>query len=120
MKDFTELDVWIKAKDLAGSVYKVSEKFPPKENYRLIDQICRASISVPSNIAEGIGRNTVKEKTHFLYIARGSAFEVETQLHIAFDLGYISEEELRTLKSEVVTVKKLINGFIGFMKKTNP
>lgn len=119
MKDFTELDVWIKAKDLASSIYKISEEFPSKENYRLTDQICRASISVPSNIAEGIGRNTSKEKAHFLYIARGSAFEIETQLHIAFDLGYISSEELRKLKNEIEVVKKLINGFISFLKKSN-
>ncbi|MFT6826971.1 MAG: four helix bundle protein [Roseivirga sp.] len=116
-KDFTELEVWIQSKNLAKSIYQITSTFPQKESFRLTDQMCRAAVSIPSNIAEGLGRNTMKDKAHFFYIARGSAFEVETQMHIAFDLSYIDEENLNRLKLEILSVKKLINGFLAFLKK---
>lgn len=106
MKDFTELDVWIVAKSLTKSIYKITTTLAT-ENYRLTDQMCRAAVSIPSNIAEGLGRNTNPDKKRFLYIARGSAFELETQVHIAFDLGYINDQRLKSLKSEILSVKKL-------------
>lgn len=118
MKDFTELDIWIVAKSLTKSIYKITATFPATENYRLTDQMCRAAVSIPSNIAEGLGRNTNPDKKRFLYIARGSVFESETQVHIAFDLGCINDQSLKSLKSEVLSVKKLINGFINFLKDT--
>lgn len=118
LKDFTELDVWIVAKALTKSIYKITATFPSTENYRLTDQMCRAAVSVPSNIAEGLGRNTNPDKKRFLYIARGSAFELETQVHIAFDLGYINDQSLKVLKSEILSVKKLLNGLINFLKDT--
>ena len=118
LKDFTELDVWIVAKSLTKSIYEITATFPTSENYRLTDQMCRAAVSIPSNIAEGLSRNTNPDKKRFLYIARGSAFELETQMHIAFDLGYINNQKLKVLKSEILSVKKLINGFINFLKDT--
>lgn len=77
----------------------------------------RCSISVPSNIAEGIGRQSNKETIHILYIAKGSLQEVETQLYLAFDLEYISEEELKNILDKVISSKKLLNGFINYYKK---
>ncbi len=116
LKDFTELEVWIVSKKLTNTVYKITERFPQKEDYRLTDQMCRAAVSIPSNIAEGIGRNTSPDKKRFLYIARGSAFELETQAHIAYDLNYLNDERFKKIKSEILSVKKLLNGFISYLK----
>ena len=83
-----DLDVWKKSIDLVVLVYKICEKFPTHEKYGLISQLQRAAVSVPSNIAEGAGRNSTKEYIRFLSIAQGSLSELETQLIIADKLGY--------------------------------
>ncbi len=119
MKDFTELEVWRKARELAKTIYKVTESFPEKERYRLTDQLCRASVSISSNIAEGIGRNTSRDKMKFMFIARGSAFEAETQLYIASDLNYLNPGELESTLQELAIVKKLINGFVNYLNTKN-
>ena len=74
-------------------------------------------MSVPSNIAEGIGRQSNKETIHFLHIAKGSLYEVETQLYLSYDLSYISEIELKNILEKVISNKKLLNGFINYYKK---
>ena len=73
-------------------------------------------VSVPSNIAEGIGRQSDKETIHFLYIAKGSLFELETQMYLAFDLEYISEDQLKVILEQLTSCKKLLNGFINYFK----
>jgi len=93
-----------------ANVYRLLEKFPKTENYALCDQLRRAAISVPSNIAEGTGRMAVKEQIHFLEIAFGSLMEVYCQLQIAVDLGYITPEDLQETKREIFTTSKLISG----------
>ena len=115
MKNFTELDVWIKAKDLAVLTYKLTNTFPRIEQYRLTDQLTRCSVSISSNIAEGIGRKSIKDRSHFFYIARGSAFELESQMIIANELGYIENQVLEEIIAAITSVKKLINGFIAFL-----
>lgn len=115
--NYTELDVWKYARELVKSVYLLTKSFPKEELYSLTNQIRRSVISVPSNIAEGIGRQSNKETIHFLYIAKGSLQEVETQLYLSFDLEYISETELKNILEKVISSKKLLNGFINYYKK---
>ena len=100
---YKKLIVWQKAKELVKSIYALSRKFPTDERYALTDQIRRAAVSIPSNIAEGYGRASNADYAHFLAIARGSLYETLTQLEIAEDLGYVSEipESLDTLAAEV-------------------
>ena len=88
---FRKLIVWQKAMELVRMVYQASKKFPADERYALTDQLRRAVVSIPSNIAEGSGRASNKDYAHFLSIARGSLYETLTQLQIAQDLGYIDE-----------------------------
>lgn len=115
--NYTELDVWKYSRELVKLVYLLTKSFPKEELYALTNQIRRSSISIPSNIAEGIGRQSNKETIHFLYIAKGSLFEVETQLYLSFDLGYISELQLKNILEKVISNKKLLNGFINYYKK---
>jgi four helix bundle protein len=115
--NYTDLDVWKSSRELVKLVYLLTKPFPKEELYALTNQIRRSVVSVPSNIAEGIGRQSNKETIHFLYIAKGSLQEVETQLYLSFDLGYISEIELKNILEKVISNKKLLNGFINYYKK---
>ena len=107
---FEKLNAWQEARKLVANVYRLLEKFPKTENYALCDQLRRAAISVPSNIAEGTGRMAVKEQIHFLEIAFGSLMEVYCQLQIAVDLDYITLEDLQETKRQIFTTSKLISG----------
>ena len=93
MEAFKNLIVWQKAMELVRVVYQISKSFPADERYALTDQLRRAVVSIPSNIAEGNGRASNKDYAHFLAIARGSLFETMTQIQVAEDLGYIGEHE---------------------------
>ena len=106
----------MKARELVKSVYILTNSFPKDEQFSLTSQVRRCAVSVPSNVAEGCGRQSNKETIHFLHIARGSLFELETQLILANDLGYIPSE-INTILEEVERVKKLLNGFIKYHKK---
>ena len=117
MKTYKELEVWIEAKNLANKIYSISKKFPKEEVYGITSQIRRCSISIPSNIAEGCGRQSSKETIHFLYISRGSLYELETQLIIANDQKYVVEEIFDDGLKQIETCKRLINGFINYYKK---
>lgn len=98
-KNYIDLDVWKGARVLSKEVYLASSQFPSEEKFGLTSQIRRAVVSIPSNIAEGCGRNYPKDNIQFFYIARGSIYEVETQLYLAFDLDFISETYLeRTIR----------------------
>ena len=107
---FEKLNAWQEARKLVVDIYRLLEKFPKTENYALCDQLRRAAISVPSNIAEGTGRMAVKEQTHFLEIAFGSLMEIYCQLQIAVDLNYITSEDLQNIKRRIFTASKLISG----------
>jgi len=99
VKTFAEIIAWKKGHELVLEIYKLTKKFPKEEQYRLTDQICRAVISFPSNIAEGFKRNGLKDSIHFYNIAQGSLEECKYQLLLSRDLGYITKEEYgRTLK----------------------
>ena len=92
---YKNLLVWQKGMELVKVVYALMKRFPRNENFRLCDQLSRAVVSIPSNIAEGNGRGSKKEFAHFLAIARGSLYETMTQLEIAVDLGYINESDVQ-------------------------
>ena len=114
-KDYKSLEVWKESRKLVSSVYMVTEHFPDSEKFGLTNQIRRASVSIPSNIAEGIARNSNKETRQFFYISKGSLFEVETQLYLAFDLKYINETSLNEILENLIQVRKLILGFIKYL-----
>ena len=116
-QDFKKLDVWLFARKLANSIYTVTKEFPNSEQFGLKNQMRRCAVFVTSNIAEGCGRNTPKGTLVFLYIPRGSLFELETQLYIAFDQNYIDETFFSTIYEEIQTSKKLLHGFINYFKK---
>jgi len=116
-KNYIDLDVWKQARILSKEVYLVSSNFPSDEKFGLSSQIRRAAVSIPSNIAEGCGRNHPKDSIQFFYVARGSVYEVETQLYLASDLGFIEEIDLKTLLLKLETTRKLLNGFINYYQK---
>jgi len=111
MHNFKELIVWQKSKDLVKDIYKLTQKFPIDERFGLTQQIRRAAVSIPSNIAEGSGRRTNNDFLHFIDIANGSAFEVETQLYLALDLEYISQSEFEDVAAKLLDVERLIYNF---------
>jgi four helix bundle protein len=115
IKNHKDLEVWKKSMDLVSNIYKITESFPNKELYGLTNQIRRAAVSIPSNIAEGAARNSKKEFIQFLYIALGSLSELETQIIIANRLEYLNN--LDTLSEVLKFVQKLINGLIYYLKK---
>lgn len=116
MNKFKDLKVWQRAIHLSTEVYKLSASFPKEEKFGLVSQITRSAVSIPSNIAEGAGRNTSKDFARFLSIALGSAFELETQLIIATRLSYLKEEESNKLIIDLVEVQKMINGLQRSLK----
>ncbi len=115
---FFDLRVYQESKQLVKDVYSLLEKFPKIEVYAMGDQLRRAVVSVPSNIAEGSGRSSLKEKVHFLEIAYGSLTETLCQLDIAHDLGYISDVEFSVEKERISIIGKQLSGLrASFQKK---
>ena len=115
---FFDLRVYQEAKQLVKDVYLLLEKFPKCEVYAMGDQLRRAVVSVPSNIAEGSGRSSLKEKVHFLEIAYGSLTETLCQLDIAHDLGYITSEEFSNEKERISIIGKQLSGLrVSFLKQ---
>lgn len=108
--------VWQKAHQLTLAVYRVTAGFPPDERYGLTSQIRRASASIPANIAEGCGRQSDAEFMRFLYIAMGSASELDYHLLLAHDLQFIGTEVYQRLSQDMVEVKRMLNGFIQKLK----
>lgn len=109
MKRLKDLIVYQKSKDLVMSVYSILDSFPDSERFALCNQIRRAVVSIPSNIAEGMGRVSDKDQAHFLNIAYGSVMETYAQLDIAHDLGYITDEIFNKLESDIEEVSKMIS-----------
>lgn len=116
MRTHKDLDVWKFSVDLVTLIYELTSRFPKEEIFGLTNQIRRAAVSIPSNIAEGAARNSTKEFIHFLYISLGSQQEIDTQLLIARNLQYISEEQYNTINIKIETVGKLLNGLIKYLK----
>ena len=118
IKSFEDLLVWQKAHKIVLSIYKLLEKFPKEEKYRIIDQLVRAVISIPTNISEGFGRYTSKDYIHFLIISRGSVSEVKYLILLSKDLKYITEIEYQELNNELSEIGKMLNGLIYSLRKT--
>jgi len=111
-KNFHALEIWKRSRKLVSEVYLITKDLPDSEKYGLTSQLRRAAISVPSNIAEGCGRNHDKELIQFLYISVGSLCEIETQFYLLFDLNILSKDDLTTILDEVVQIRKMIYGYI--------
>jgi four helix bundle protein len=111
MHNFKELKIWQDSLELAKDIYKITKAFPASEQYGLTSQLNRSAVSIPSNIAEGAGRNSDKEFSRFLSIALGSAFELETQLLLAGSFGFAKEPELNASLEKINKIQKMINGF---------
>lgn len=112
MQDFKELKIWQRSHKLTLSIYKLSKSFPKEEIYGLTSQMLRSAASIPTNIAEGTGRNTDPDFNRFLVLAMGSAAELEYQLILSKDLGYCNLTEFESLTNELVEIRKMINVFI--------
>ena len=110
MNKFKELKVWQKAIKIVTKIYSETSSFPKEEMYGIISQIRRCAVSIPSNIAEGAGRGTKKDFSHFLNIAKGSSFELETQLIISKELNFINIETFNSLIAELDEIQKMITG----------
>jgi|SRR5690606_3396956 len=116
MKTHKDLDVWKKSVDFVTAIYKLSAVFPKEEQFGLTNQMRRAAVSIPSNIAEGAARQSNKEFIQFLYISLGSVMELDTQLMIAKNLSYISEENLNNIQSQGNEIGRMLNGLISYRK----
>jgi len=110
IKDFSDLFAWQESHKLVIFVYKLTKKFPEDEKFGLTSQIKRAAVSITSNIAEGFGRNTKKDKMQFYAIAKGSVYETDNQLKIALDLKYIQEGDYTVAKDNISKCLRLISG----------
>lgn len=112
IKKFTDLNAWREAHRLVLMVYKTSRNFPREELFGLTSQMRRAAVSITSNIAEGFSRQSYSEKVHFYSIAQGSNTELQNQLLIARDIGYIEEHAFKEIAGKSIDVHKLLNGLI--------
>ena len=112
VRNYTDLDVWRAGMDITDAVYDLSAAFPKAEAFGLTSQVRRAAVSIPSNIAEGWGRGRTKEYVQFLRYARGSLYEVETQLRIARRRGYIDEAGLRSVLAQTDPVSRMLNSLM--------
>ncbi len=116
MHNLKELKIWQKAMDLAVNVYKATQHFPKEETYNLTAQTRRSAISIPSNIAEGAGRNSANEFVHFLGISNGSSYELQTQLIISDRLNLLKEETLNPLLGSIDELQKMNYSFQNALK----
>jgi four helix bundle protein len=116
-KPHKRLEAWKKAVELTIKIYKLTEILPESEKFGLVSQMRRAAVSVASNIAEGAARNTKKEFAHFLFNARGSLSELDTQIIICRELDYISDKECTIIDNQMEIESKLIAGLIRYLKR---
>ena len=116
MQDFRKLDVWQRAHELTLAIYRATRRFPAEERYGLTGQLRRSSVSVAANIAEGCGRQSNADLTRFLHIAMGSASELECELLIADDLGFLPNGAGAQLLAQLEATKRQLNAFIQRVK----
>jgi len=126
VKDFRDLTVWRLGKEIVVEAYKISKGFPKSEIYGLTNQMRRAAVSIPSNIAEGFNRQHNKEYRQFLYTALGSCAELETQLEVSWDLGFLTKEVESPLLEKIKQKSRMLQNLIkkinesGAVRKPNP
>ena len=112
VRGFYDLDAWKKMHEVVIGVYMVTKEFPKEEQFGLVSQMRRAAVSAESNIAEGFGRNTAKDKQHFYAVAKGSMLELQSQLMTSRDLQYITKERQETLHEQLLHAIRLTAGLI--------
>lgn len=112
IESFTDLNAWKEGHKLVLEVYRVTKNFPKEEMFGLTNQMRRCAVSITSNIAEGFSRNTSKDKAQFYAISLGSVTELQNQLLVARDVGYLEKEEFNKIASQTIVVHKLVNGLI--------
>jgi four helix bundle protein len=117
MTNYKTLDVWKLSMELVKDIYNLTKKYPGDEKYSLVNQTKRAVLSIPCNIAEGMGRNHTKDTIQFLHISRGSGYEVETLLNIAYDTSIIDEETYIEISNKIERNIKMINGLINYLEQ---
>jgi four helix bundle protein len=115
IQKFEDMDAWLSARKLTREIYEITNEGSFARDFGLCDQIRRAAVSVMSNIAEGYERGTNREFIQFLFIAKGSAGEVRSQLYIALDLGYIAKEKFNQLNDELFSLSRQISGFAKYL-----
>jgi four helix bundle protein len=113
INNYKDLVVWQKGMDLVETVYRISAKLPASEQFGLISQMRRCTVSVPSNIAEGYGRQATKEYRHHLLISRGSLLELETQLLLCRRLSYLTEQDTVSVLNEITEIAKMLGSLIS-------
>lgn len=118
IKSFTDLYAWKNSHKLVLAIYEITDSFPEKEKFSLVDQMRRCGISISSNIAEGFSRQGRKEKIQFYYTSKGSLTELQNQLLLAKDLKYITKEKFEDVAEQTVVTSKLITGLIKSVKKS--
>ena len=116
IKSFTDLVAWKEGHKLVLMIYEKTQMFPKEEKYGLIDQMRRAAVSITSNISEGFSRQSLKEKIQFYSIAQGSNTELQNQLLIAKDIGYLKQDPFSKIATQTTKVSKLLNGLIKYCK----
>ena len=117
IKSYRDLVAWQKARTLVKKVYQLTSAFPVEERFGLVSQMDRAAVSIPSNIAEGYGRATTQDYLHFLRIARGSAYELDTQLVLAEDLGLCTETDGEKVIDVLQEVIRVLQGLIPALER---
>ena len=117
MHNFRELKIWQEAIEITKLTYKLTKRFPSSELYGLTSQMNRAAVSIPSNIAEGAGRNSNKEFTQFLNISIGSCFELETQMILAYEFNYVQKDEMEMFILNLSKLEKMINALLSTLRK---
>lgn len=116
IKNFKQLKIWQKGIEIVKDIYTLTKQFPKEELYGITSQMRRSAISIPSNIAEGFKRYHSKEYSQFLHIVLGSAAELETQLIIAKELGFINEENLNDISDKLDHISKMISSLLNKLK----
>ena len=117
MTNYKTLDAWILSMEIVKEIYILTKKYPVDEKYSLVDQTKRAVLSIPCNIAEGMGRNHTKDTIQFLHISRGSGYEAETLFNVAFMTGTIDEEAFNRISNKIERNIKMINGLINYLEQ---
>lgn len=116
IRSFIDLEAWKEGHKLVLIIYKITQHFPKEETFGLVSQMRRAAISITSNIAEGFSRKTSKEKSQFYSMVLGSITELQNQLLVCRDVGYISKEKFMDVADKTITVKKLVHGMLRYSR----
>jgi four helix bundle protein len=117
MTNYKTLKAWILSMEIVKDGYALTKLYPVEERYGLASQTNRATVSIPTNIAEGMGRSSSRDTIHFLHISRGSAYEVETLLNVALMISIIDQKSFENLNSKVEETIKIINGLIKYLER---